>query len=104
MLCKECGKQYWTNIFHQNTHICPKCLSNYEKRKEFRALMNKLDGILKLPDADSRYMTGFSYAEMERFSLIFLKLQKRFHFPQELSDFVNESARKEAAQLFNEVK
>jgi hypothetical protein len=83
-----------------NISFCPDCQIKYEKREEFRAIMNKLETINNLDHFDGFYMSGYSYAEMERFSLIFRKLQKRFHFPIELKDFVHDHGKKEAANLF----
>jgi len=95
-VCKDCGKRHMTD----NDYFCPKCQIKSEKRTEFRTLMDKLSNIADLDHFEGNYMSGYSYSEMERFSLIFRKLQKRFHFPMEKKDFVHEHGKKEAAALF----
>ena len=94
--CRECGK------FHDldNKYFCPKCQEKCDKRGEFRNLMNQLKTIIDLPYPEYIFMSGFSYAELERFSLIFMKLQQKYHLPLKLKDFVNESAKTEAEKLF----
>jgi len=98
MNCVECGK----NFIPQNKgeRICPNCLIKFGKRDEFRKLMFEIKKISELPYEEARYMTGFSWAEQENFVLIFMALQKRFHFPKKLEDFVNEHSRKRAEELF----
>jgi len=95
-VCKNCGELHMTD----NISFCPKCQIKYEMRNEFRALMDKLSAIATLDHFEGNYMSGYSYAEMERFSLIFRKLQKRYNFPIELKDFVHDHGKKEAAKLF----
>ena len=95
---KDCGIIHITD----NDYFCPECQIKYEKRTEFRALMDKLDAIVNLDHFEASYMSGYSYAEMESFSLILRKLQKRFHFPIEKKDFVNSYAKKEAEGLFED--
>ncbi len=94
--CKNCGKAHMTD----NDYFCPKCQIKFEKRDEFRGLMDQLSNIADLDHFEGNYMSGYSYSEIERFSLIFRKLQKRFHFPIELKDFVHEHSKKEAKKLF----
>lgn len=98
MNCAECGKSFRPE--DRNDRICPKCRIKFDKRSEFRELINKLESTLKLDRIEGSYMTGFSYAEMEEFSLVFMKLQRKYHFPIELRDFVNERAKKEATEIF----
>ena len=95
-VCKECGKLHST----ENDYFCPKCQAKCDKRNEFRQVMSKLEAIIKLDHFEASYMSGYSYSEMERFSLIFRKLQKRYHFPIEKDEFVNSYAKKEAEELF----
>ena len=95
MKCKECGKVHNTD----NEYFCPECQEKCNKRNEFRELMNKLEGIANLDWENKRYMSGFSYAEMERFSLIMKKIVKKYNFPEEDKEFFNSHARKELTQL-----
>lgn len=97
MICKECGISHNTN----NEYFCPKCLEKVEMRNDFRNLMNQLQKIISLEYPEDSFMRGFSYAEMERFSLVFIKLQKKYHFPIDLKDFVNSPAKKVAKKLIN---
>lgn len=85
MICKECGKQHET----ENIYFCPKCEVKHQKRDIFREMMYKLDNINNLDRLDGSFMNGFSYAEMERFSLIMKKLIKKYHFPDKEEEFVN---------------
>lgn len=93
--CRDCGKLHETD----NKYFCPACKKRCDKRGEFRGLINQLKEIADLPYPDHRYMSGFSYGEMERFSLIFMKLQHKYNLPTELKDFVNERALKEAKKI-----
>lgn len=98
LACLECGESFVPK--DANDKICTKCVIKFGKRGEFRNLIQQLNSILKLDHLEASYMRGFSYAEMENFSLTFRKVQKRFNFPIELRDFVNEGAKIEAEEVF----
>ena len=98
--CLECGES-----FYDPGNICAFCLTDMEKRSKFRELMTELKKISELPERSqpgegNKFMKGFSYAEQENFSLIFRKLQKKFHFPLEFEDFSNSRAIEEAKKLY----
>lgn len=93
--CKECGKIHETD----NQTFCPKCNEKKEKRDHFRSIMVQLKEITDLPYPDNLFMSGFSYAEIEQFSLVLLQLLGNYNFPIKISDFVNENARKKAEIL-----
>ena len=97
MACAECGKNFVPQ--KRDDRICPDCLVKFQKRDAFRKLMFELKKISELPRDEADYMTGFSWAEQENFVLIFMALQKRFHFPTKLDDFVNERSKKRAEEL-----
>ena len=91
--CKECLKLHDTD----NEYFCPACQEKYEKREEFRVLMSRLEKYNQYPE--DHFMSGFSYAEQERFSLIFMKLMRKFHLPLKFGDFANEKAKREAREI-----
>ena len=98
--CLECGES-----FYDPGNICAFCLTDMEKRSKFRELMTELKKISELPESSqpgkgNKFMHGFSYAEQENFSLIFRKLQKKFHFPLDYDDFSNSSAITKAKELY----
>lgn len=97
--CKECGVMYDTN----NNYFCPDCEIKHQKRKEFRTIMNKLAEINNLDSRERNYLSGFSYAELERFSLIMKQLMKANHFPTNDGDFVNASAKEKLEYIRNTI-
>lgn len=99
MICKECGAIHDTT----NEHFCPVCRVKYQKRKEFRIIMAELDEINKMDSRERNYLSGFSYAELERFSLIMKQLMKANHFPRDDNEFVNASAKEKLEYLRNTI-
>jgi len=99
MRCKECNKTHDT----PNEYFCPACEEKATKRDEFREIMTKLKNISDLQFPESLFMSGFSYAELEQFSLIFKKLIKKYHFPNEIADFVNSHSRDELTKIQNTI-
>jgi len=97
MECKECGKE------SSHEYFCPKCQEKFNKRKEFREIMQKLKDISDLEYPESLFMSGFSYAELEHFSLVFKKLIKKYHLPTEDADFVNSQSRDLLTKIQNTI-
>ena len=95
--CRDCGKYHGMD----NKYFCPKCQERADRREKFRGLMSQLETIANLPDnpGEGRFMSGFSWYEQERFSLIFMKLQRKHHWPKEFEDFVNNSTIKDAKEV-----
>ena len=95
MMCKECGKQHET----ENEYFCPKCQLKKEKRDAFREMMNNIDVINRMDYRERNFISGFSWAEIERFSLIMKKFIKANHFPDKDEDFVNNHSQKELQHI-----
>jgi len=55
--------------------------------------------IADLQYPETLFMSGFSYAELEQFSLTLKKIIKKYHLPDEADDFVNPHAKKELQEL-----
>ncbi|MFW9972991.1 MAG: hypothetical protein ACFFDF_22590 [Candidatus Odinarchaeota archaeon] len=91
MQCKECGKGHDTD----NEYFCPECEEKHQKRNAFRAVMNEIDKINKMDSVERNFLSGFSWAEKESFSLIFKRFIKANHFPDKDEEFVHEHAKKE---------
>jgi len=99
MKCKMCGKNYMVSESGSKS-FCPDCQEDYEKRNRFREIMSELKEIAELDHLNFTYMKGYSYSEMEGFSLTMRKIMKRSHFPLEENDFVNERAKEQAKEVF----
>lgn len=99
MICKECGTIHNTT----NEYFCPDCEVKHQKRNEFRAIMEKLDKINKMDSRERNYISGFSYAELESFSLIMKQLIKANHFPINDNHFVNASAKEKLEYIRNTI-
>ena len=91
MMCKECGKLHDTD----NEYFCPKCEEKRQKRDSFRTVMSEIDKINQLDSRERNFLSGFSWAEKERFSLILRKFIKANHFPDKDEDFVNTYSKEE---------
>lgn len=98
MICKDCGETYLM-AEDGSDYFCPICQTKYEQRKEFRKVMVEIHKINKLDSRERLFLAGFSWAEMEKFSLIMTKFIKANHFPVEDKDFVNKTAQKELKHI-----
>ncbi len=94
MKCKDCGEIYLL-AEDGSDYFCPICQTKFEQRNKFRKVMDEMDKINKMNSRERIFLSGFSYAELERFSLIMKKFVKANHLPSEDKDFVNEIAKKE---------
>ena len=82
-----------------NEYFCLNCQTKYEKRNFFRKVMAEISKINDMDSKERNFINGFSWAEKEKFALIFKKFLKANHFPIKDKDFVNEIARKELKSI-----
>ncbi|MFX1570663.1 MAG: hypothetical protein ACFFCV_20175 [Promethearchaeota archaeon] len=94
MICKDCQNSYLM-AEDGSDYFCPKCQEKYEMRKAFRSIMAEIDKINKMDSRERNFLSGFSWAEKEHFSLIMKRFLKANHFPVEDKDFANDYSRKE---------
>lgn len=76
-------------------YFCPICQTKYEQREDFRKVIAEIVKINGMDSRERNFLNGFSWAEKEKFSLIFKKFLKANHFPVEDKDFVNRIAQNE---------
>ena len=94
MICKNCNELYLM-AEDGSDYFCPTCQAKYEQRKEFKKVMAEMDKINNMNSRERNFLSDFSWAQKEEFSLIMKKFLKANHFPVEDDEFVNTHSKKE---------